>query len=224
MKERTFTPPFFIQMSSGEHNLHCDKFPHGSIHEVKKCLEEDNLWVTKSKLDFIPKNFKTIVVENKPETKICEGCKNEFSKDWIFVKYKTPESENKEMCVRCYEKICETLKGMGFASNNFLIGVGSMSFVLYQTRDSLMQALKGTACIIDGKLVEIFKDPKTDNGTKKSAKGLIAVYKDENGAFYMKDQATVEQANDCELKPVYKDGKLLIDHSLSDIRKRMHSF
>ena len=105
MKERTFTPPFFIQMSSGEHNLHCDKFPHGSIHEVKKCLEEDNLWVTKSKLDFIPKNFKTIVVENKPETKICEGCKNEFSKDWIFVKYKTPESENKEMCVRCYERI-----------------------------------------------------------------------------------------------------------------------
>ena len=42
-------------------------------------------------------------------------------------------------------------------------------------------AVKATYTIINEKEIKIFKDPKTDNGIKKSARGLVAVVKDENG-------------------------------------------
>lgn len=120
-----------------------------------------------------------------------------------------------------YDKICYTLKLQGFATSNLVVGIGSYSMT-YHTRDSLKQAIKATYCEINGKPVEIFKDPKTDDGTKKSAKGLIAVYKNEDdGSYYMIDGATWEQANNCELKTVFKDGKLLVDHKLSEIRDRL---
>ncbi len=69
---------------------------------------------------------------------------------------------------------------------------------------------------------EIWKDPITDDGTKKSAKGLIAVYHDKDwDRYFMKDQATWEQVNSCALKPVFTDGKLLVDQSLAEIRARI---
>jgi nicotinamide phosphoribosyltransferase len=54
-------------------------------------------------------------------------------------------------------------------------------------------ALKCIAQQKDGKLIEIFKDPITDSGMKKSAKGLTVVYKDESEQYYLKDQATIEE-------------------------------
>lgn len=119
-----------------------------------------------------------------------------------------------------YEKICQTLKSMGFAISNLVVGIGSFS-MQYHTRDSLKQAIKATYCEINGKGVEIFKDPKTDNGTKKSAKGLIAVYKSDAGEYYMVDGVSWKEVNNCEFKTVFKDGKLLIDQTLSEIRERI---
>lgn len=48
------------------------------------------------------------------------------------------------------------------------------------TRDQLAFACKATWCSVNGKSIEIFKDPKTVTGTpKKSHRGLIMVVKDE---------------------------------------------
>ena len=55
-----------------------------------------------------------------------------------------------------------------------MFGLGSFTFQ-YNTRDTLGFAMKATYVEIDGQGVEVFKDPATDNGTKKSAKGLIQV-------------------------------------------------
>ena len=105
-----------------------------------------------------------------------------------------------------------------FASTNVVLGVGSFSYQ-HVTRDTYGFAVKATYCEIDGKPVEIFKDPITDDGLKKSAKGLLAVYKNEgDGALYLKDQATREEANNCELELVFKDGKLVREQSLAEIR------
>jgi nicotinamide phosphoribosyltransferase len=110
-----------------------------------------------------------------------------------------------------------------FASTNVVLGVGSYTYQ-YVTRDVYGMAIKATYCEVNGEPRELFKDPKTDNGTKRSAKGLLAVYKNENdGAYYLKDQATREEANNCELELVYKDGKLLREQTLSDIRKILRS-
>lgn len=121
---------------------------------------------------------------------------------------------------RCLE-ILKKLKAKGFASLNVVLGVGSFTYQ-YNTRDTFGFAMKATAGIVNGETREIFKDPKTDNGMKKSAKGFLAVRKDENGIFYLVDQLSLEESErDTELKEVFRDGKLLIDQSLSEIRARL---
>ena len=65
--------------------------------------------------------------------------------------------------------------------------------------------------------VEIFKDPKTDGGMKKSAKGLTAVYRNWNG-FVLKDQATWDEVKNCAFVQVYKDGNVVKRWTLDEVR------
>lgn len=67
---------------------------------------------------------------------------------------------------------------------------------------------------------EIFKDPVTDRGEKKSAKGLLRVEK--NGKdFVLHDQQTWEQAMQGEMRVVFRDGQMYNVQSLADIRARL---
>ena len=67
-----------------------------------------------------------------------------------------------------------------------VLGIGSYTYQ-FKSRDSLGFAVKATACTINGKLIEIYKHPKTDDGTKNSLKGLIRV-EEENGKYVAYDQ------------------------------------
>jgi nicotinamide phosphoribosyltransferase len=126
------------------------------------------------------------------------------------------------------DTICERLSQKGFASTNIVFGVGSYTFN-YNTRDSIGFAVKSTYCEVleDGSSEpvarEIFKDPITDSGIKKSAKGMLAVFKDDKGDFFLNDQCTYEMESSGELVPVFSDGFLLVDQSLSEIRARLAS-
>lgn len=106
------------------------------------------------------------------------------------------------------EEICERLKAKGFASTNIVFGIGSYTYQ-YVTRDTYGWAMKATYAEINGKGVNIFKDPKTDNGIKKSAKGLLKVVKN-NGALELQQEITWEQfhAADNELKLRFKNGEI----------------
>lgn len=117
-------------------------------------------------------------------------------------------------------QICERLKQKGFASTNVVLGIGSFTYQ-YNTRDTFGFAMKATYGEVNGIGREIFKNPVTDDGTKKSAKGLIQIYKDETGTYQLKDQCTWQEEQTGELREVFRDGKLLIDDSLSEIRKRV---
>jgi len=117
--------------------------------------------------------------------------------------------------------ICERLKESGFASTNVVLGVGSFTYQ-YNTRDTFGFAMKATYGEVDGEGREIFKDPITDDGTKKSAKGLIKITL-ENGKYVLNDQVSWEEERTGELREVYRDGKLLIDEKIEDIRKRVRS-
>jgi len=70
---------------------------------------------------------------------------------------------------------------------------------------------------------EIWKDPITDDGTKKSARGLVTVLLDEKGEYYLKDMCSPHEveAETNQLKPVFKDGKLLVRWTLDEIRERI---
>ncbi|WP_055447707.1 nicotinate phosphoribosyltransferase [Lacinutrix mariniflava] len=116
-------------------------------------------------------------------------------------------------------QICERLKENGFASTNVVLGIGSFTYQ-YNTRDTFGFAMKATYGEVDGEGREIYKNPITDDGTKKSAKGLLKIVK-ENGSYTLVDQVSWEEEKQGELKEVYRDGKLLIDTSLTEIRARI---
>lgn len=117
------------------------------------------------------------------------------------------------------EEIFSRLQQRGFASSNVVFGVGSFTYQ-YVTRDTLSLAVKATAAVVDGKLVELYKDPKTDSGIKKSARGLMRVDL-VDGKFVMSDSVTPDEEAGGELRTIFKDGKLLVDESFDTIRNRV---
>lgn len=134
---------------------------------------------------------------------------------------------------RC-EEIYKILMENGFSCSNVALGVGSFSFQCIEedgflkpfTRDTFSSCIKATYCEIDGKPFPIFKNPK-DGGFKKSQKGCCRVYIRCDGSIYYEDELTWEQATDYEkrgnmLIPVFKDGELLKEQSLKEIRDRLH--
>lgn len=116
-------------------------------------------------------------------------------------------------------QICKRLKQKGFASTNVVLGIGSFTYQ-YNTRDTFGFAMKATYGEVDGIGREIFKDPITDDGTKKSAKGLIKVEQKE-GSYVLVDQVSWEEEQQGEMKEVFRDGRLLIDWTLQEIRQRL---
>jgi nicotinamide phosphoribosyltransferase len=120
-------------------------------------------------------------------------------------------------------QILEALKQKGFCSYNVVLGIGSFTYE-YVTRDTFGFAMKATYGEVEGVGRAIFKDPKTDDGTKKSAKGLIAVYKDSiSGDYYYKDDCTWEEEAGGELQLVFKDGQPTNVQQLAAIRARVKS-
>ncbi|MFZ5553111.1 MAG: nicotinate phosphoribosyltransferase [Bacteroidota bacterium] len=118
--------------------------------------------------------------------------------------------------------ILEGLKQKGFASFNVVLGIGSFTYE-YVTRDTYGFAMKATYGKVNGEEREIYKDPKTDDGTKKSARGLLAV-QEQNGKLVLKDQCSWDELKFCLMEPVFENGKLLRDHSLSEIRSRVQKY
>lgn len=117
--------------------------------------------------------------------------------------------------------ICERLKAKGFASTNIVLGIGSFTYQ-FNTRDTFGFAMKATYGEVNNEGREIFKDPITDDGTKKSAKGLIKIIK-ENGQYEMVDQVQWHEEKGGELREVFRDGRLLIDDTLQNIRQRIRN-
>ena len=121
---------------------------------------------------------------------------------------------------RC-EAILVKLAAKGFASDNIVFGIGSYTYQ-FATRDSLGFAMKATHRVTNGEGVAIFKDPKTDSGTKKSAKGLLCVHRSPlSGDYILVDGVTEEAERVGELKTVFLDGKILVNDSFEAIRARV---
>ncbi|MBX2921373.1 MAG: nicotinate phosphoribosyltransferase [Chitinophagaceae bacterium] len=116
------------------------------------------------------------------------------------------------------DAICRGLQQKGFASQ-VVLGVGSYTYQ-YNTRDTFGLAMKATYVEIGGESRNIFKNPVTDDGTKKSATGLLQV-KQENGRYTLYDKVSWTEEAQSELETVYKNGKLVKEYTLEEIRKRL---
>ena len=70
---------------------------------------------------------------------------------------------------------------------------------------------------------EIFKDPITDDGLKKSAKGLLRVSNNNEGDFILVDQVDWMEESRGFLKTIFEDGKFINEVTLTDIRRKLWS-
>ncbi len=118
------------------------------------------------------------------------------------------------------EAICQRLHDKGFASTNVVLGIGSFTYQ-FNTRDTFGFAMKATSVVVHGERREIFKDPITDDGVKKSAKGLIRVDK-VDGAYILVDEVTEAEEQKGELKVIFEDGKFIHKTSIAEIRTRIN--
>jgi nicotinamide phosphoribosyltransferase len=68
------------------------------------------------------------------------------------------------------------------------------------------------------------KDPITDRGTKKSAKGLLRV-EEENGEYVLYEQQSRDEESRGELRTVFMNSQVFErpDESLTNIRSRLVS-
>ena len=117
------------------------------------------------------------------------------------------------------EDICRRLMEKGFASTNIVLGIGSYTYQ-YNTRDTFGFAMKATYGEVNGEGRAIFKDPITDDGTKKSAKGLMKVVMNQ-GAYELIDDVSWEEEAQGELKEVFRDGKMTMETNLAEVRARI---
>ncbi|MCP4341286.1 MAG: nicotinate phosphoribosyltransferase [Desulfobulbaceae bacterium] len=124
---------------------------------------------------------------------------------------------------RCRE-ICEKLSAKGFASTNIVLGIGSFSYT-YHTRDTFCQAFKSPWCMIDGEEKFLSKDPKTDNGTKKSQRGRVVVIEDPVDGMSLIEGLTLAEADTLAdvdlLVPVFRNSEMLVEYTLDDLRENI---
>jgi nicotinamide phosphoribosyltransferase len=134
------------------------------------------------------------------------------------------------------EEICKRLEAKGFASTNVVLGIGSFTYQ-YNTRDTFGFAMKATYVELEvpmyGDMIdqglntkivgrEIFKNPITDDGMKKSATGLLAVFKDDNdGAYQLHDHCDWETEGKGALETIYKNGTFSNQTTLTQIRENL---
>lgn len=142
------------------------------------------------------------------------------------------DSITQERATQIYEKLIKK----GFASNNVVLGMGSFSMQCIEedgvlkpyTRDTYGIAVKATyAEKSDGSPIMIFKNPKTDTGNfKKSQRGCCYVYEDENKEITYEDGLTFAEIGNKSnnlLTTVFKDGIMVKETSLKQIRDKLHN-
>lgn len=118
-------------------------------------------------------------------------------------------------------KILENLKEAGFSADNIAFGMGG-GLLQAWNRDSLKYAMKASALRIDnGDWIGFAKDPITDKGKKSKAGRLGLVFECGLGCCGYKT-LPIEYVNPERnvLRPVFRNGVLLVEDTFEEIRKR----
>lgn len=117
------------------------------------------------------------------------------------------------------ETITSELEQMGFEPS-VVFGIGSYTYQ-HVTRDTYGMAMKATYVEVNGVGRPIFKNPKT-GPEKKSHRGLLALFDADDGGVYTMENATWDMVNSPGnlLRPVYRDGMLLVEEDFETIRAR----
>jgi nicotinamide phosphoribosyltransferase len=135
------------------------------------------------------------------------------------------------------QEIVNRLKVKGFASTNIVLGIGSYTYQ-FVTRDTHGFAMKATYVEVmqnidggdnEGSFIpvgrEIFKDPITGDGSKKSARGMMQIVDDNPGRetqYRMLDGVSHSVESNGELNIIFEDGTFTNQVTLEDVRNHIN--
>lgn len=115
--------------------------------------------------------------------------------------------------------ILDTIITKGFSADNVVFGQGG-ALLQIVNRDDQKFAMKCSAARINGKWVEVYKDPVTDKG-KRSKRGMLKLGRTACGHFFtvQSNERDFDYIQD-ELKTVFIEGNMAKTQTLDDIRQR----
>ena len=117
--------------------------------------------------------------------------------------------------------ILNNLLSAGWSADNLALGMGG-GLLQQVNRDTMKFAMKANAMQIDGTWQDVYKDPITDPG-KTSKRGVLSLMQ-RSGIGSHKWQTVrrdrLMPGEKDQLREVFRNGELLMDHTLDEIRAR----
>jgi len=128
------------------------------------------------------------------------------------------------------EAILEHVTALGYAAENFIFGSGG-DLAQNITRDTNKFAIKCSQITVQSDIdctpeelhtmnIDIFKDPITDPGKKSKRGRVTTIVKDGKYELYTQQYNELPEGYEEALKPVFHNGKLLIETNLTEIRNK----
>ncbi|WP_242108657.1 nicotinate phosphoribosyltransferase [Luteimonas aquatica] len=124
--------------------------------------------------------------------------------------------------------ILERVTSAGYATDNVAFGMGG-ALLQQLNRDTQKFALKCSAARIDGKWIDVYKDPVTDRG-KQSKRGRMTLLRHREYGSYRTVPVSPEAASladvekplgyDDAMVTVWEDGKIVQDWTFAQVRAR----
>jgi nicotinamide phosphoribosyltransferase len=118
------------------------------------------------------------------------------------------------------KEILDRLQGAGFAADNIAFGMGG-ALLQHLNRDTQKFAMKCSAAKIDGRWVDVYKDPVTDPG-KASKRGRLDLVRDGTTREYLTYpvDAKAPSPQPSELVEVFRNGAVLKEWTFAEVRAR----
>jgi nicotinamide phosphoribosyltransferase len=113
---------------------------------------------------------------------------------------------------RSIRSILGAFMAMGWSADNIAFGMGG-ALLQQIDRDTQKFAMKCSSACIDGKWINVQKDPITDSG-KKSKAGRVTLFQNRDGSYY----SGVEDWMESALIEVFRDGKLVKEYTFDEVR------
>jgi nicotinamide phosphoribosyltransferase len=112
--------------------------------------------------------------------------------------------------------ILYTITLAGYSADNVVFGQGG-ALLQIVNRDDQKFAMKCSAALVDGKWVDVYKDPITDKG-KRSNKGKLKLIKDIDRYITVDSHDKMFHVLYDELEVVFKNGVLIRDMTFDEVR------
>jgi nicotinamide phosphoribosyltransferase len=120
-----------------------------------------------------------------------------------------------------FEAILASVKEAGFSVENLAFGQGG-GLLQQVNRDTYKFAMKTCAAYIDGKWVDVFKDPVTDAG-KRSKKGRLTTVRLADGSIATVPRDHMPEGSVDLMVDIWYAGNLLVEYTLDEIRERANA-